>query len=283
MNKLGLQKRKQIVNLLVEGSSMRAISRISDVSINTVTKLLIDTGKVCMKFHDENVKGLRSKRIQCDEIWSFVYAKQKNVMDGMSEGAGDIWTWTGMDADTKLMISWFVGNRGADAAHYFIEDVAWRLRNMVQLTTDGYTPYKDAVEDTFHGRVDFAQLMKIYGREIEGAKRYSPAPIVGTKKTVIQGNPDPKHISTSFVERQNLTMRMHMRRYTRLTNGFSKKVENHCHAIALHFVYYNFCRIHSSLRVTPAMEAGLTDDIMKLEDIIEMADQLKYENSVWAA
>lgn len=283
MNQLGLKKRKQIVNLLVEGSSMRAISRISDVSINTVTKLLIDTGKVCMKFHDENVKNLTSKRIQCDEIWSFVYAKQKNVMDGMVEGAGDIWTWTGMDADTKLMISWFVGNRGADAAHYFIEDVAWRLRNMVQLTTDGYTPYKDAVEDTFHGRVDFAQLMKIYGREIEGAKRYSPAPIVGIKKNIIQGNPDPRHISTSFVERQNLTMRMHMRRYTRLTNGFSKKVENHCHALALHFVYYNFCRIHSTIRVTPAMEAGLTNDIMKIEDIIEMADQLKFENSVWAA
>ncbi|HEY4875162.1 MAG TPA: IS1 family transposase, partial [Puia sp.] len=250
MNKLPLEKRVQIINLLVEGNSIRACTRIADVSKNTVTKLLIEVGKACIKFHNETVLTVKSKRIQCDEIWSFVYSKEKNKPEGM-ENVGDVWTWTALDADSKLIVSWFVGARDIESASIFMNDVASRLSNRVQLTTDGLHTYLEAVADSFGSQVDFAQLQKIYGKEgnaKSAEKKYSPAECIGCKKNVIWGNPDPEHISTSYVERQNLTMRMHIRRFTRLTNAFSKKIENHCYAIALHFVYYNFVKIHKTLR-----------------------------------
>jgi len=273
MNQLPLEKRTQIVQLLVEGNSIRAITRITGCSKNTVTKLLVDIGKACEKFHDEKVKGVTAKRVQCDEIWSFVYAKKKNVPEGMHDKAGDFWTWVGIDSDTKLAISFFVGNRDFESANIFIQDLAGRINNRVQLTTDGLKAYLEAVEDAFGGNIDFAQLHKIYATvSREDSRKYSPAECTGAIKKQVSGNPDPKHVSTSHVERQNLTMRMHMRRFTRLTNGFSKKVENHCYAVALHFVYYNFCKIHTTLRVTPAMEAGLTNDIMEISDIVKLAD-----------
>lgn len=273
MNKLPIQKRTQIINLLVEGNSLRSTSRIADVSINTVTKLLCDVGAACQKFHNETVVNVTSKRIQADEIWSFVYSKEKNTsLENKEKGAGDAWTWVGIDADTKLVVSWFVGNRDADSANDFMQDVASRLTNKVQLTTDGLKAYLEAITDAFGSQIDFAQLVKLYGHS-EGQgneKKYSPAECTGTKKNIIVGNPDKKHISTSFVERQNLTMRMHMRRFTRLTNGFSKKIENHCYAIALHFVYYNFVKQHKTLRITPAMAAGLTKRFMSIEDIANL-------------
>lgn len=282
MNQLPLEKRTQIINLLVEGNSLRATARICDVSRNTVDKLLVEVGKACMQFHDEKVINVKSKRCQCDEIWSFCGAKEKNASDEMKEkGWGDVWTWTALDADSKLIVSWYVGDRTANSANIFMQEVAGRLSNRVQLTTDGHKPYLDAVEDAFNGQVDFATLIKIYGTS-EGSgseKRYSPAECIGAEKKKILGNPDPKHVSTSYVERQNLTMRMHMRRFTRLTNGFSKKIENHCYAIALHFVYYNFCKIHKTLRTTPAMEAGLTKDLMEISDIVLLTDKYGKENS----
>ena len=267
MNQLPLSKKVQIINLLVEGNSLRATARITGASINTVTKLLVDVGIACQEFHNEKVIRVSTKRIQCDEIWSFVYAKQKNLPDQI-EG-GDVWTWVGIDADTKLVVSWLVGDRSAETANIFMQDVCYRLKNRVQLTTDGHKAYLDAVGNSFGSQIDFAQLVKTYGGQQEEI-RYSPAECTGAKKTRIEGNPDEKYISTSYVERQNLTMRMSMRRFTRLTNAFSKKMENHCYAIALHFVYYNFCRIHKTLRVTPAMEAGLINDIMEIEDIIRL-------------
>lgn len=275
MNKLPIQKRAQIINLLVEGTSLRATSRIADVSINTVTKLLVEVGMACWEFHDKTVVKVRSQRIQCDEIWSFVYSKEKNKPEGM-ENAGDVWTWTAIDADTKLILSWNLGNRDADSANIFMQDVASRLATRVQLTTDGLHAYLEAVTDNFGSQIDFAQLIKLYGKE--GAtgnaeKKYSPAKFTGSKKTIISGNPDPLDISTSYVERQNLTMRMHMRRFTRLTNGFSKKMENHFYAIALHFVYYNFVKVHKSLRVTPAMEAKLSKRPMTIEDIAQLVPE----------
>jgi IS1 family transposase len=277
MNKLPLSKRVQIINLLVEGSSLRAASRIADVSINTVTKLLIEVGKACEQFHNEKVMFVETKRIQCDEIWSFVYSKQKNVPEGMEEAAGDIWTWTCIDADSKLMISWFVGNRDAECAHLFMNDVATRIKGKPgQITTDGLHEYQGAVLDAFGSQVDFAQLVKQYsqfGQTGNTEKKYSPAECIGTKKNIIFGQPDREHISTSYVERANLTMRMHMRRFTRLTNGFSKKIENHAYAVALHFVYYNFVKQHQTLRITPAMAAGLTKRFMTLEDIVNLTDK----------
>lgn len=269
MNQLPLSKKVQIINLLVEGNSLRSTSRITGASINTVTKLLVDVGKVCAKFHNENVKNIASKRIQCDEIWSFVYAIQKNLPENI-EG-GDVWTWVGIDADTKLVVSWLVGARSSDMADIFIKDIASRLINRVQLTTDGLKAYLDAVENTFANDIDFAQLVKLYGGHQDEVK-YSPAICTGSTKTRISASPNEKYISTSYIERQNLTMRMSMRRFTRLTNAFSKKMENHFYAIALHFVYYNFCGIHKSLRVTPAMEAGLTNNIMEIEDIIKLIE-----------
>lgn len=277
MNRLPLEKQTQIINLLVEGSSLRAASRISGCSINTVSKLLVDVGRACIQFHNEIVKNVTAKRVQCDEIWSFVYAKEKNVPEGMEGHAGNVWTWTGIDADSKLVIGWLVGDSSAETATIFMQDIAYRLFNRVQLTTDSHKAYLDAVDAAFTGEVDYAQLVKHYGVDTKGPeKKYSPSKFVSASKTPIYGRPDDKHVSTSFVERQNLTMRMHMRRFTRLTNAFSKKIENHNYAIALHFVYYNFCKIHKSLRVTPAMEAGLTTDIMEISDIIKLID--KYSN-----
>ncbi len=274
MNQLSIEKRVQIINLLVEGSSLRATSRISGCSINTVTKLLVDVGRACIDFHNKMVRGIDARRVQCDEIWSFVYAKQKNVPEEMQDedGKGDVWTWVGIDAESKLVISWLVGNIDAESANEFMLDVADRVSNRIQLTTDGHKPYLEAVTNAFGSQIDFAQLVKIYGNS-EGSgneKRYSPAECTGAKKVRIEGNPDKKYVSTSYVERQNLTMRMHMRRFTRLTNAFSKKIENHCYAIALHFVYYNFVKIHKTLRVAPAMEAKLIDRLWEIEDIVKL-------------
>ncbi|MBF0553646.1 MAG: IS1 family transposase [Nitrospirae bacterium] len=270
MNKLPIEKQVQIIHLLVEGNSLRATSRIADVSINTVTKLLVNVGKACEKWHDENMVNIKAKRIQCDEIWSFVYAKHKNLPEEMKGQGGDLWTWVGIDADTKLVVSYSIGNRDYETACLFVGDLANRIQGRVQLTTDGLRAYVEAVEDTFIGNIDYAQLIKIYGHEASGEKRYSPPDCIGTDKKRIMGNPDEQYISTSYIERQNLTMRMQMRRFTRLTNAFSKKIENHFYAIALHFMYYNFCRIHKTLRVTPAMEAELTKDIWEIEDIIKL-------------
>ncbi|GJM27580.1 MAG: transposase [Cyclobacteriaceae bacterium] len=273
MNRLSIEKRTQIINLLVEGNSLRITSRITGTSINTVYKLLVDVGKACMEFHDSHVIEVPSKKIQCDEIWSFCYAKEKNVPSELkgTGRAGDVWTWTAIDSDTKLIVSWYVGSRDAYSANVFMKDVASRVANRVQLTTDGLNAYLEAVWDAFDGFVDYAQLVKIYG-ESDTEKRYSPAECIGTKKRTVVGNPDKKDVITSYVERQNLTMRMHMRRFTRLTNGFSKKIENHCYAFALHFVYYNWVKTHKTLRVTPAMEAGLTKNFMDIEDMVKLSD-----------
>ena len=275
MNKLPLAKRVQILSMLCEGSSMRSISRVCDVSINTVAKTLVDAGKVCMAFHDLKVRGVAAKRVQVDEIWSFTAAKQKNVpaMKKPVDGAGDTWTWTAIDADTKLIAAWFVGGRDADCANAFINDLASRLANRVQLTSDGHAPYLQAVEGAFGADVDYAQLVKIYGSSPESAKgRYSPAECTGMKKTRIEGEPDEKHISTSYIERSNLTMRMHNRRFTRLTNAFSKKFESHVQMVALYTVFYNWTRIHKTLRVTPAMAAGLADRVWDMTDIVALMD-----------
>ncbi len=275
MNKLAPEKRAQIIQLLCEGMSMRAITRATGVAKATVSKLLNDVGAACSAYHDEHVRKLRCKRIQVDEIWSFTYAKQKNVAKAKAapEGAGDTWTWTAIDADSKLAVSWLVGGRDAWWAMEFMQDVADRLDGRVQLTSDGLGAYVVAVEKAFGGFVDYAQLVKSYGEAPENARgRYSPAECTGAKRVRVSGMPDIDHVSTSFVERQNLTMRMHMRRFTRLTNGFSKKVEQHANAVALHFMYYNFCRIHTKLRVTPAMASGVTDRLWNVSDIAALLD-----------
>jgi IS1 family transposase len=273
MNRLSLDKRTQIVGLLCEGNSLRAASRLADVSINTVTKLLIDVGTACRDYHDKHVRDVAAKRVQCDEAWSFVYAKEKNVPDHMrGKGAGDVWTWVAIDADTKLAISWFVGNRNARSARAFMSDVASRVKGRVQLSTDGLNIYPDAVDWAFPDGVDYAQLVKTYGEDPEPERRYSPGICTGALKTTVTGEPDWAHVSTSFVERQNLTLRMNIRRFTRLTNAFSKKIQNHIHAVALHFVYYNFVRIHTTLGVTPAMEAGLTQTLWSIQDIARLPD-----------
>ena len=275
MNKLSLAKRTQILSMLVEGVSMRSISRIADVSINTVTKLLAEAGEACLAIHNEHVQNVPSKRIECDEIWSFCYAKQRNVATAKAapEEAGDVWTWTAIDADSKLIVSYLVGGRDANYATEFMHDLVDRLRNRVQLTTDGHRAYFEAVDHAFDGRVDYAQLVKLYG-PAPTAGRYSPPECIGTRQRVVSGLPKGEHISTSYVERQNLTMRMSMRRFTRLTNGFSKKLDNHIHALALYFAFYNFCRIHKSLRVSPAMAAGITDRLWSLDDIVEKIDSM---------
>jgi IS1 family transposase len=272
MNKLKQEKQRQVIAALVEGNSIRATVRMTGVAKNTIVKLLADVGKACAEYQDKVFHDLTCKRIQCDEIWSFCYAKQKNVPeDKQGEfGYGDVYTWTAICADSKLVPSWYVGKRDYVSAKLFIDDLAGRLAHRVQLTTDGHKAYLQAVEDAFGKDIDYAMLIKLYGNDFEGEKRYSPAQCTGSVKERIQGKPDMKHVSTSYVERQNLTMRMSMRRFTRLTNAFSKKVENLGHAVALHFMNYNFCRIHQTLRVTPAMEAGVTDRLWDIEDIVAL-------------
>jgi IS1 family transposase len=274
MNKLTIEERAKILHLLCEGMSIRAITRLTGTSKNTVAKLLVDAGKACAAYHDANVRDVKVARVQVDEIWSFTYAKQKNVAlaKDAPEGAGDTWTWTAIDADSKMIVSYLVGGRDAEYAMWFMDDLAARLANRVQLTSDGHGAYLQAVEGAFGADVDFAQLVKIYGPTISAPGRYSPAECTGTRKRTVEGRPDGAHISTSYVERQNLTMRMHMRRFTRLTNAFSKKVENHAHAVALHMMYYNFVRIHKTLRVTPAMAAGVSDQLWEIADIAKLVE-----------
>jgi IS1 family transposase len=276
MNKLPREKRVQILAMLCAGSSMRSISRVCDVSINTVSKLLVGAGTACAAFHDEKVRDVKARRVQVDEIWSFTAAKQKNVpsMKKPVEGAGDTWTWTAIEADTKLLITWLVGGRDGEYAMGFMDDLRSRLANRVQLTSDGHKAYLEAVEGAFGGDIDYAMLIKLYGATSESAKgRYSPAECIGARKTRIEGDPDPAHVSTSYAERQNLTMRMHMRRFTRLTNAFSKKFENHMHMVALYTVWYNFVKQHKTLKgLSPAMAAGLSNTLWSMADLAAVVD-----------
>ena len=274
MNKLPREKRVQIISLLVEGMSLRAVTRITGCSINTVTKLLEDAGRACSDFQGAAFRSLRCQRIQVDEIWAFCYAKQKNVEGAKAapEGAGDVWTWTAIDADTKLIPSWMIGDRSGDTARVFISDLANRLVTRVQLTSDGHRAYLQAVEEAFGGDIDYAQLIKVYGPAAEPAGRYSPGVCIGAEKEAVTGSPNPDHVSTSYVERSNLTIRMHTRRFTRLTNAFSKKIENHAHAVALHMMAYNFVRIHGSLRCTPAMAAGVSKRLWEIGDIVQVIE-----------
>jgi len=275
VNRLSLSDRAKILACLTEGMSMRATSRLCDVSINTVTKLLVDVGTACEAYQLDSLVNIKAQRVQCDEIWCFVGAKEKNVpweRKGQI-GRGDIYTWVALDSDSKLVISWLVGKRSARYAKIFMDDVAARLATRVQLTTDGHRTYLDAVENAFSGDIDYAMLVKLYeSGPMKEERRYSPAVCTGAIRNTVSGNPDADHISTSHVERQNLTMRMQIRRFTRLTNAFSKKVENHAHAVALHYMFYNFARIHKTLRVTPAMQSGVSDHVWSLEEIAKLAD-----------
>lgn len=275
MNRLPLEKRAQILTLLVEGNSLRATARIADVTLNAVSKLLVDAGTACAEYQDQALRNLSCKRLQLDEIWSFVYAKEKNVKGAKAApmDAGDAWTWVAIDADTKLVPSWRVGDRSYNTARSFVRDLAGRLSNRVQITTDGHRPYLEAIEGEFGDDVDYAMLVKIYGQPVEGQKRYSPPECIGSVRNRITGNPDQKHVSTSFVERQNLTMRMSIRRFTRLTNAFSKKLENHALSVALHYMHYNFSRIHKTLRITPAMAAGVSDHVWEIGEIVDMLEK----------
>jgi len=272
MNQLSTEERTRIVSALVEGNSMRSISRMTGASRNTIDKLLCDLGRACSEYQDKAFRNLKCRRIQCDEIWSFIGAKEKNcTADQRAKGCGDVWTWVALDADTKLVPCWFIGPRHSTAGYHFFCDLKQRLANRVQLTTDGHKAYLIAVDQTFGTEIDYAMLHKIYGNAPATLEtRYSPAVCMGARKAVINGEPVHEHISTSYVERQNLTMRMSMRRFTRLTNGHSKKLENHEHAVAIHYMYYNFCRIHQSLRVTPAMESGISDHVWNLDELINL-------------
>jgi len=270
MNKLDAKARAQILHLLCEGQSIRAVTRLTGASKNTVSKLAVDAGRACAAYQDRVLRNLPCKRVQVDEIWSFVYAKNDNVASAKAapEYAGDVWTWTAICADTKLIATFAVGGRDTQTAIEFIDDLRERLANRIQLTSDGHRPYLTAVDRVFGADVDYAMLVKIYGSDPVVEKRYSPAKCIGAKRERVIGNPDPAHVSTSYAERHNLTMRMHTRRFTRLTNAFSKKVENHAAAIALHCMYYNFVRIHQTLKVTPAMAAGVTDRLWEMSDLV---------------
>ena len=273
MNRLDIAKQTRIVSALIEGDSMRSVSRMTRASKNTIVKLLVELGAACSRYMNERLVNLNCQRLQVDEIWSFVYAKQKNVTAKHFENrkyAGDVWTWIAIDADTKLIPSFMIGQRDPETARVFMEDLAGRLANRVQLTSDGLKAYLTAVKAAFGNDIDYAMLIKVYADTSEGQKRYSPADCIGCKKETIKGRPDPEHISTSYVERQNLTLRMHNRRLTRLTNAFSKKVENHLASLAIHYMHYNFVRIHSSLRVTPAMAAGVTARLWSVEDLVRL-------------
>lgn len=281
MNKLPLAKRAQILTLLCEGMSMRSIERTVGCSINTVDKLLQDAGQAAWWYHDGHVRGVKAARVQCDEVWSFVHAKQKNAPTSKRAGdptIGDCWTWTAIEAQSKLLISYMVGGRDAEFAMMLMDDLRGRLANRVQLTTDGHSAYLSAVEEAFGADIDYSMLIKLYGEppaSPEAARRYSPSECVGTRKDKITGNPDPKHVSTSYVERANLTMRMSMRRFTRLTNAFSKKLENHAYMVALYALWYNFVRIHKTLRTSPAMAAGIEMRLWSMEDVVAMIDEWK--------
>ena len=275
MNRLDPETRCRVVACLVEGNSIRATVRMTGAAKNTVVKLLKDLGKACLEYQEKTLVNLTCKRIQCDEIWSFVGAKDRNTTPETREmGWGDVWTWTAICADTKLIPCWYVGTRDANTAYHFMHNLKGRLQNRVQLTTDGHKAYLEAVEDAFGEEIDYAMLIKIFGKALNGERsneaRYSPPVCTGIRKRVISGKPSKSHVSTSFCERQNLTMRMSMRRFTRLTNAFSKKVENHEHALALYFMYYNFARIHQTLRVTPAMEAGVSNHVWTIQEIINL-------------
>jgi IS1 family transposase len=275
MNRLDREARARILHLLCEGSSIRAACRLTGASKKAVNKLMVDAGQAAAWYQDRVFRNLTCKRIQVDEIWAFVYAKQKNVplSKKATEGAGDVWTWTAIDADTKLIPSWHVGGRDSDEAMIFMDHLASRLANRVQLTSDGHKAYLEAIEGAFGADIDYAQLVKLYGAAPESMKgRYSPAECIGCHKVAIEGDPDPKHISTSYAERSNLSVRMHTRRFTRLTNAFSKKIENHKHAVALFAMYYNFVRIHKTLRTTPAMAAKVTDRLWEIGDMVDVLE-----------
>lgn len=280
MNRLSVAKRSQIIAALVEGNSIRATCRMTGAAKGTVLTLLDHIGQVCEAYHNLHVRNLRVRRLQCDEIWSFVGAKKKNASQGQRpEGWGDVWTWTAIDADTKLCVSWLVGGRDAGWAMEFMQDCANRIYSRVQLTTDAHKPYLRAVEGAFGLEVDYAVLHKIYGAPSDDEmRRYSPAKFIGCDMKTIIGEPDPAHVSTSYAERQNLIMRMSMRRFTRLTNASSKKIENHAAAVSLHFMYYNFCRVHQTLRVTPAMEAGLSDHVWSIEELVSLLEPITEAN-----
>jgi len=278
MNLLSQEERIRIVSALVEGNSLRSVSRMTGIARNTITKLLVDLGEACMQYHDANVRNVRVRRLQCDEIWAYISSKQKNTIPDKKEiGWGDIWTWVGLDADTKLVVSYLVGGRGADWAYDFIKDCSERIRGRVQLTTDGHKPYLEAVEENFGADIDYVQLQKIYGASEDTVGRYSPAKCIGTDCKVVMGEPDPNHISISYVERQNLTMRMSIRQFTRLTNDFSKKLDNHAYAVALHFMHCNFVRKHQTLKTTPAVAAGLADHMWSMEELIAVMPEPKAE------
>src|SRR5438045_5612665 len=278
MNKLPPAKRAQVLTLLCEGVSMRSIERIVGCSINTVDKLLREAGEAALAYHDKAVRGVKSQRIQCDEIWSFVHAKQKNAPTSSRRGdptIGDCWTWTAIDADSKLLVSYMVGGRDAEFALMLMDDLRGRLANRVQLTTDGHRAYLQAVREAFGADIDYGMLVKLYGPETSGQgheRKYSPSECVGARKDTITGNPDPRHVSTSYTERANLTMRMSMRRFTRLTNAFSKKLQNHEYMVALYALWYNFVRIHKTLRFTPAMAAGIEKRLWSMEDVVALID-----------
>lgn len=278
MNKLTKEKRMQVVAALVEGSSINSTVRMTGVSKPTILKLLADLGTACAEYQDRTLRNLTCKRIQCDEIWSFCFAKDKNLYEEMKGkfGFGSVWTWTALDADSKLMVSYLVGERSAPYAVKFISDLAARLAHRVQITTDGHRPYLQAIDGAFGAEVDYAMLEKIYSAPpSEGATRYSPAQCCGAKTHRISGNPDKDHISTSYVERMNLQIRMNMRRFTRLINAHSKKIQNHVHALSLYFMFYNFARIHQTLRVTPAVQAGVANHVWSIEEIISLLDAPK--------
>lgn len=274
MNKLSREARAQILGMMVEGVSIRAISRLTGASKNTIAKLLEDAGQAFSDYQDRTLRALTCKRVQVDEIWCFVYAKQKNVATAKAapEGAGDIWTWTAIDADTKLIPSWHVGARDAYAAQAFIGDLASRVSNRMQLTSDGHKPYLEAVEQSLGAGVDYAMLVKVYGEPVGAVGRYSPGECVSTEQRLVEGRPDPAHVSTSYAERQNLSMRMGTRRFTRLTNAFSKKAVNHAHSVAIYFMHYNFVRIHTTIRCTPAMAAGVTGQLWELADMVKVLE-----------
>jgi IS1 family transposase len=274
MNRLSSKERAQIIRALVEGNSIRPTVRMTGFAKNTIVKLLVELGDACSAYQDEHLRDLPCERLQLDEIWSFVGMKDKNIPDERKGewGIGDVWTWTAIDADTKLIPSWLVADRGADAARLFVTDLAARLANRVQITTDGHRAYVEAVETAFGADVDYAQLIKLYGNVPEAETRYSPSECIGTETHVRQGDPDPAHISTSYAERANLTMRMSIRRFTRLTNAFSKKVENLAHAVSLHFMHYNFCRQHQTLGTTPAVAAGIATHPLSLTQLVEILE-----------